>query len=204
MNSLDICPESSKKRVESFSAPTFSSSIQPSLHSETERVINSYRSGSFCSLKKLPSKLKAGEVESLRIKNICRNRCSNPGDAFKASKVNSYFSPLQYQFSDYSKLETQNKTELEYNNLRMQSFSRKPFSYPSRRIKLKNEDIFEDSNFKYPEIGPGMDIIDLKDVIRTDLSKSSQYAHGPFRVGGGYGKSVSQDSMKSYQLVQEW
>ena len=172
--------------------PTFSSSVQPTAFGVTERVINSYRTGSYLSLKKLPNKLSPDEVETSRIANINYNRVVRPEQAFKGAKGGDYFHPLKYQYSDFGKSESLNKLDEEFKNLRIQSFSRKPFRYSSSRLKLKHEDIFEDSNYKHSYIAPSKHLT-LNEVVRPDVAKFSNPNRGPFLTKGGYTRNLIGD-----------
>eukprot|EP01041_Mallomonas_annulata_P003592 gene3592-7136_t len=193
---------------------TFSSSVIPCAYDEQQRVKSSFQSGQFTRLKSLPSKLQPGEIQAAKLKAICENRHSSSKDVFKASTANSFFTPIQYHFSDYGKNDQIKKSDMEYNHLNMQSFSRKSFSYNSSRIKLKNEDIFEDTNYRYPLLGPsGSDPAPIETILRTDLTNSKKFINGPFKINGSQHTNqniVDKDRVFDWirlihsKLVEDW
>lgn len=189
--------------------PTLASitSGKPCAHDEVERILNSFNCGSLNSLKKLPPKLGPGEIASSKLKAMINNRCSNTTDAFKTSSKNSYFEPFKYNFSDYNVEETNAKFEAENKRLGLQSFSRKPFNFSSTRAKMKHEDIFEDSTYKYPLMGPSAEGVNMGSLLRQP-DKSKMLA-GSFSVSGGPARlNKSQiDGCVSHifsKLCQDW
>lgn len=170
-----------------YSNPTFSSAVHESSQLESEIVSHSFRIGSFRSLKKLPTKIKAGEIQVDRLKTIMYNKHAMSKNNFKPPFANKYFEPLRYSSTDYGKLEQIISAENELKRLNLQSFSRKAFSYSSMRSKLKYEDIFEDKTYKYPVMGPNGDFQPIESSLRNDLYDTSKFAAGPFRATSNKG-----------------
>jgi hypothetical protein len=207
----------------SFSAPvsdsvprylshTLSSSSVNSAAAETERITRSFRSGNFYSIKKLPTKFAPGGVEDARKKNIAKTLSDKPISTYKAKVTASYFTPFTYCRTEYNKLKENEREEAQYQRLTTLSFSRKPFTYASSKVRLKNEDLFGDEEYKFPVLGPGRGKMELSHFIREDFADSSKMIHGPFSVVGPRRgeKEVSRDEVALWsreifdKLSEDW
>ena len=133
---------------------TFSSkSSGSSQHAEIERVANSFRSSNFLSLHALPASLRPGGIEESRRTRISSGRSSKPEHIHRVKTNKEYFSPITYSRDEYMKVAADDKMEQQHKQLTSLSFSRKPFTYATSRIRLKNEDIFGDEKYKFPVLG---------------------------------------------------
>ncbi len=151
--------------------PTFSSKTTSYLHAEVERVTNSYRTGSFWSLKKLPDKIEPGKIQTLRIKWQNDNLAVKSNNFVVRSSPSSLPSNrLEYIGTDYHKNEFINRQNLEENRLRLEGSSKKAFFPASNRIKDKFEDIFENPNFQYPYMGPSKGALQFDRMLRNGKS----------------------------------
>ena len=156
--------------------PTLSSSL-PYYGNELERIRNSYRCGSWYSIKTLPSKLGTGTIRLARKERITDNLVSNRvKDAFKpASKRSENFHRSEYigdasvdgcycsywfdvsqscsfthsTGTDFEKMRSMNNYWMEDQNRKTYSFSRKPFIITSR-VRSLTEDIFFDPDYRVP------------------------------------------------------
>ena len=119
-------------------------------------MVNSFRGSNFLSLHKLPATIKPGAIEESKRKSISSGRSSKPESVYRSqskSVQSGYFTPVTYSRDEYMKVNKNDKTERQYKELTSLSFSRKPFTYATSRIRLKNEDIFGDEKYKFPVLG---------------------------------------------------
>eukprot|EP00602_Paraphysomonas_sp_CaronLab_P003943 CAMPEP_0185018454 /NCGR_PEP_ID=MMETSP1103-20130426/1171_1 /TAXON_ID=36769 /ORGANISM="Paraphysomonas bandaiensis, Strain Caron Lab Isolate" /LENGTH=293 /DNA_ID=CAMNT_0027548267 /DNA_START=393 /DNA_END=1274 /DNA_ORIENTATION=+ len=107
-----------------------------------------------------------------------------PQYTYKANTINHYFTPLSYARTEYNKIAENEREEAQFQRLTTLSFSRKPFTYASSRVRLKNEDIFGNEEYKYPVLGPGHGKVDLSNYVRKDFTDAGKMIHGPFFVVG--------------------
>lgn len=170
--------------VPRYLSQTLSSSSVNSAAAETERITRSFRSGNFYSIKKLPTKFTPGGVEETRKKIIAKTLSEKPLNTYKAKVTASYFTPFTYCRTEYNKLKENEREEAQFQRLTTLSFSRKPFTYATSKVRLKNEDLFGDEEYKFPVLGPGRGKMELSHFIRQDFADSSKMIHGPFSVVG--------------------
>ena len=90
--------------------PTMASVLPPYLYSEIERVKNSYRTGSYNTIKKLPTRLQPGQIRQTRKQNITENLLMNSQNIFKpVSKKNEPFHRPEYIGTDFDKMKNLHK-----------------------------------------------------------------------------------------------
>ena len=180
---------------------------------EAERITRSFRSGNFYSIKKLPTKFAPGGVEDSRKKHIAKTLSNKPSSTYKARITDSYFTPFTYSRTEYNKVKENEREEAQYQRLTTLSFSRKPFTYASSKIRLKNEDLFGDEEYKFPVLGPGKGKLELSHYTRQDFTDASKMIHGPFAVVGprrGGDVEVSREDVSIWskeifdQLAEDW
>lgn len=182
--------------VPGYLRQTVSSMSTSSCSSESERITKSFRSGSFYSIKKLPSRLIPGGVDESRKVNIAKSLSEKPVCTYKAHTVPVYFTPITYSRTEYNKLAENEREEAQFQRLTTLSFSRKPFTYSSSKVRLKNEDIFGNEEYKYPILGPGKGISELSSFVRQDFTNAEKMIHGPFFVlGKGRDREASRDDI---------
>lgn len=88
------------------------------------------------------------------------------------------------------------REEAQFQRLTTLSFSRKPFTYSSSKVRLKNEDIFGNEEYKYPILGPGKGVSELSSFVRQDFTNADKMIHGPFFVlGKGRDREASRDDI---------
>lgn len=162
-----------------YATPTFASSLPRYQRGELERIRNSFHKGSHFTVRSLPSNLAPGEVHSQRIRRIGENLSSKPENTYKASVTPHYFGKLHYQYNDFLKETDLHKDHVEEERVKVDTWSRKPFS-TTNRVKLKHEESFSDSNYKFSNHGPGTGVPKLETMIRTDLNDSSKFLNGKF------------------------
>jgi hypothetical protein len=182
--------------VPGYLRQTVSSISTSNCASESERIAKSFRSGTFHSIKKLPSRLVPGGVEESRRVNIAQSLSNKPVTTYKAHTVPVYFTPITYSRTEYNKLAENEREEAQFQRLTTLSFSRKPFTYSSSKVRLKNEDIFGNEEYKYPILGPGKGVSELSSFVRQDFTNAEKMIHGPFFVlGKGRDREASRDDI---------
>jgi hypothetical protein len=191
--------EFAQSQIPGYLRQTVSSMTTSSCSSESERIAKSFRSGSFYSIKKLPTRLLPGVVDESRKVNIAESLSNKPFAPYKASVVPVYFTPITYSRTEYNKLAENEREEAQFQRLTTLSFSRKPFTYSSSKVRLKNEDIFGNEEYKYPILGPGKGISELSSFVRQDFTNAEKMIHGPFFVlGKGRDREASRDDIYSW------
>lgn len=181
-----------------------------SQHAEIERVANSFRSCNFLSLNALPTTIKPGGIEESRRKRISSGRSSKPEHIHRMRVNKDYFTPITYSRDEYMKVAADEKMERHYKQLTSLSFSRKPFTYATSRIRLKNEDIFGDEKYKFPVLGPGAGVTELETVVRTDFTDATKMLHGAFFVPARVQQEFPRDELGLWckeiytRLSEDW
>mmetsp|Transcript_13250 Transcript_13250/g.21699 ORF Transcript_13250/g.21699 Transcript_13250/m.21699 type:complete len:425 (+) Transcript_13250:72-1346(+) len=166
---------------------TISSSNVTNQQDEASRIRNSFSGVHFSSVKTLPSLFKPGAVTESRRVNANNNINSLSDTAPRGKKpvtTNGMFSPLKYKSSEYKKEIADKRENERVKRINGLAFSRKPFTYTSSPLRLKNEDLFGDETYSFPAPDPGKGVIDIKDCVRTDFIDGSKFLHGPFAVSG--------------------
>ena len=162
-----------------YATPTFSSSLSKYNRGEAERIRNTFRNGSMCTLRELPTTFAPGKVDDVRNTRIIGNLNSKPAHVYKAPVLPHCFSKVQYYFNDYTKESDLRKCNIEEERVKIDCWSRKPFNTTSR-LKLKHEEVFCDSNYKFLDCGGPTGIPKLETIVRPDLNDSKKYLNGQF------------------------
>jgi hypothetical protein len=90
--------------------PTMASVLPPYLCGEVERVRNSYRTGSYCSIKKLPTNMQPGQIRQTRKQQITENLLINSHNIFKpAANRNEPFHRPEYVGTDFDKMKNMHR-----------------------------------------------------------------------------------------------
>jgi len=176
---------------------TVASSLPPYLNVEVERVANSYRCGSYWSLKKLPNKMRAGNVQLSRKDHTMENLLGKAAGPFVVKSIQKESAMPKFMANDFHRLEDISRNHLESERLRMYSDIRKPFQTSSTRIKTKYEDTFEDLGYQFPYTGPGQCLRGLDAMVRTDVVDESKFLMGAFHLSTGRPEV-------SHRLTKEW
>ena len=197
LDSMIESMQGQKEEPPAYMKQTWASTRPNCGNDESERVRNSFRTGSWWTIKKLPADLAAGNVENARKRNVIKNRLGKREFQYKAMTVTNYFTPMQYQYSDFDKADMNEKNERERSQMKMTSFNREPFSV-SNRIKTRTEDTFSDKEYKVPYMGPGADKLNMSQITRADTFNVSQFTAGPFNPAGKKQSDVTRS------LIREW
>eukprot|EP01032_Pedospumella_encystans_P009879 gene9879-11593_t len=149
--------------------PTMASVLPPFLGGETERVRNSYRTGSYNTIKRLPDQIQPGHIRQNRKQHITENLLLNSNNVFKPTSIkrNEPFHRPQYIGTDFDKMKNVNRYWQDEERVQTDSLSRKPFVITSR-IRSKTEDIFHDPEYKFPGMGPGTGLKKLENMVRDN------------------------------------
>lgn len=180
----DNIPSPNENQIPGYLRHTLSSLTTSACSTESERIQKSFRSGSFYSIKQLPSRLVPGGINESRRVNIAKSLSNKPTNIYRAHIVPNYFTPITYSRTEYNKVAENEREEAQFQRLTTLSFSRKPFTYSSSKVRLKNEDIFGNEEYKYPILGPGKGIMELSSFVRQDFTNAEKMIHGPFFVLG--------------------
>jgi hypothetical protein len=90
--------------------PTMASVLPPYLCGEVERVRNSYRTGSYNSIKKLPTNIQPGQIRQTRKQHITENLLINSNNVFKpAANRNEPFHKPEYVGTDFDKMKNMHR-----------------------------------------------------------------------------------------------
>jgi hypothetical protein len=188
----------------SYGMSTVSSNLPPYQHGEIERIRNSYSTGTFRTIKKLPNCMETNAVQCISKKYTLENRILTCEKNFKpASRLKAHdFHPQRHITMNYEKGSYINQYVVEEEKIRTDSYSRKPFVV-SERIRGKFEDIFGNPNYAYPKMGPGGIKIDLEDVVRFDPSRSNRVQLGSL-YAGRFHIAAQRLSHECQMQVQDW
>jgi hypothetical protein len=163
---------------------TVASMSMNSANSESDHIAKSFKGGSHYSIKKLPNQFIPGGILESRKVSIANSLAAKPDRIYKPSVTTKYFTPITYSRTEYNKVAENEREEAQFQRLTTLSFSRKPFTYASSRVRLKNEDIFGNEEYKYPILGPGHGIMELGQFVRQDFTDRAKMIYGPFFVLG--------------------
>jgi len=146
--------------------PTMASVLPPFLGGETERVRNSYRTGSYNTIKRLPDQIQPGHIRQNRKQHITENLLLNSNNVFKPTSIkrNELLHRPEYIGTDFDKMKNVNRYWQDEERVQTDSLSRKPFVITSR-IRSKTEDIFHDPEYKFPGMGPGTGLKKLENMV---------------------------------------
>lgn len=146
--------------------PTVSSNTVGYRNAEVECIANSYRAGSYCSLKKLPDKIAAGEICQQKLRLTSENLFAKPSSEFVVRTNSTKITDFDYMGTDYQKFDDLKRNRQEENRLRIEGNSKKPFVPSSCKIKDRYEDMFENIGYRFPYMGPSSGKIGLEDYLR--------------------------------------
>lgn len=113
-----------EESIPRYQKGTMASQVSSSSHAEVERIANSFRTNSFHSVKKLPSKFKPGAIEASKLRNIANSKISYRDQPYQAEVIKKYFTPLQYSRTEYNKINEIIRSEKLFRRITEQSFSR--------------------------------------------------------------------------------
>lgn len=106
----DQIPMNHAAPLANYMQPTMASVLPPYLQGEIERVRNSYRTGSYNSIKRLPTSLLPGQIRENRKQHITENLLLNSTNVFKPSSIkNEPFQRPEYIGTDYDKMKNLHK-----------------------------------------------------------------------------------------------
>lgn len=193
-----------------YMTPTMASVLPPYLCGEVERVKNSYRTGSYNSIKKLPTNLEAGQIRQTRKQHITENLLINSNNVFKPSSIlkNEPFHKPEYIGTDFDKMKNLHKYVQDEEKIQTDSLSRKPFVIQSR-IRAKTEDIFHDPEYRFPGMGPGTGLKRLESMVRDNSEEDKIILEPGYvlesKLNATSGLQVKEWTQKIHtKLVKDW
>lgn len=149
---------------------TISSSAPSNSQMVLERISASFRSGSYSSIKKLPSKLKHREVLLAQIDHVGENKLFK--SPFYPSSVRSgQFTTHRHLGSAYDLAKIKQQQQADLNKLITDSSCRKPFVIQSRVRNKYLEDIFYDPSYKFPVPEEGGKNVGMESLLRAGTRK---------------------------------
>lgn len=205
-----IQPQPVDSSYAGYMAPTMASVLPPYLCGEVERVRNSYRTGSYNSIKQLPTNLQAGQIRQTRKQHITENLLINSNNVFKPASVlkNEPFHKPEYIGTDFEKMKNLHKYLLDEEKVQTDSLSRKPFVIQSR-IRAKTEDIFHDPEYRFPGMGPGTGLKKMENMLRDNSDDDKIILEPGYilqsKLNAASGLQVKEWTQKIHaKLVRDW
>jgi len=172
-------------------------------YNEGERVRNSFRTGSFWSLKKLPAKIEPGEITKQRKVQTSQNLSARPDRVNLASQSGPLSSRAEkYVGTQFDKPDMLRKLRVDEEKYQCDMFSRKVFTVPAQMKTHRG------ANFVSPEFGPGAAVAD--DCLARKPGEST-FLHGPFYQNvPAVAKEIPRTQAKGWvkslyeQLAEDW
>lgn len=141
-------------------------------YNEAERVRNSFRTGSYWSLKKLPAKIEPGEVSKQRKVQTSQNLVSRPDHVKLATQSGPLSTRAEkYVGSQYDKPDVLRRLRVDEEKYQCDAFSRRVFTVPAQMRTHKG------ANFVSPEFGAGAAV--AADCLARKPNEST-FLYGPF------------------------
>ena len=197
---------------------TFCSTLPSTSYEEVDRIRNSFRTGSYWSIKKLPSKFAAGNINNIRKHHTQQNLSEKPENVFHTVATKSFvgnergcFEQTKYVSLDYEKVADLHKGNVQAELNQVDSLGRRPFK-TKMRAPIKSEDQFGD-----PIISDGTmtsaastGIVLPDKIFRADFTDGDKFKHGPFYLYFKKNGEVSRHSVEKWtpalfkQLQKDW
>lgn len=196
--------------------PNFSSLLPAYANAETDHIRSAFGHSNYTAIQKLPARIAHQSVNRARLEQMDTNRLSIPGssslvassDELSTSSVcsnksprekaktaaatmkNGFFQPLEYSPSPYGLVDELSQLERLASHAQRSSISGAPFVSSSNGGKLKYEDSFGDTGFRYPHLAEAS--LPLKEMSKKNrrLGCARSVLVGEPRGFGGFGGGV--------------
>lgn len=197
---------------------TFCSTLPSTSYEEVDRIRNSFRTGSYWSIKKLPSKFAAGSISNLRKRHTQQNLLEKPEDVFHTVSSKSFvgnergcFEQTKYVSSDYGKLSDLHKGAVQAETNEIDAVGRRPFK-TKMRAPIKSEDQFgdpiisDDTLIRAASTGK----VSSDKIFRADFTDGDKFRYGPFHLYFKKNGEASRQSIEKWtpalfkQLQKDW
>jgi len=217
-NTIDNTNTINDQQQPNYLKQTFCSTLPSTSYEEVSRIRNSFRTGSYWSIKKLPSKFAAGSVNNLRKHYTQQNLLEKPENVFHTVATKSFignergcFEQTKYVSLDYEKVSDLNKGNIQAEMNDIEAVGRRPFK-TKMRAPIKSEDQFGD-----PIVSDGLlttaastgKVLSDK-IFRADFTDGDKFRYGPFYLYFKKNGEVSRHSVEKWtpalfkQLQKDW
>lgn len=166
------------KPIPRYMMPNFSSLLPAYANAEADHIRSAFARTHHASIQKLPARLAPQAVNRARLEQMDANRLSLPGEGVPAGSdlstssvypnksprtkaktaaattttKNGYFQPLEYAPSPFNLPDELAQLERLQSHAHRSAISGTPFVSSSKAAKLKYEDSFGDTRFRYPHL----------------------------------------------------
>ncbi|KAG7376301.1 hypothetical protein PHYPSEUDO_013784 [Phytophthora pseudosyringae] len=194
-------PEQTAKMPPRYMRPTFSSILPEYANSEADQIRKAFGAGSYANIQKMPARLRNNAVNQARFEKMNENRLTQPKTGKNATK-NGLFNKFEYTPSRFSLADGQAQMERLRSEAKRTEISGQDFVSGGAAARLKHEDAFGATNFRYPHMhAPCPDINEERKHKRRVEDK--KILHGAF-VPCGQRPPVDAVTRKLIpQIIQE-
>lgn len=192
--------------VPHYMLPNFASILPEYANSEADKIRESFSTGNYSAISKIPNSICPDNVNSARYQSIDQNRKSSAlnqaGKKAATSYTRNLFQEFEYVPSRYSLAdELRSKSRVEKERKRL-DIGGKDFVCSSNAVKLKHEDGFEDKSQKFPYMSEPFEGAQ-EQMMRAKWLEDSKVLHGAF-VPSGMGHTLEKPTRTTLpQMVQE-
>ncbi|KAL4176341.1 hypothetical protein KRP22_001292 [Phytophthora ramorum] len=134
-----------------YMRPTFSSILPEYANAETDQIRKAFVAGNYANIQKIPARLKNNAVNQARFEKMNENRLTQP-KARKNATQNGLFNKFEYTPSRFSLADGQVHMERLRSEAKRTEISGQDFVSGCGAARLKHEDAFGATNFRYPHM----------------------------------------------------
>ncbi|OWZ13306.1 hypothetical protein PHMEG_00013390 [Phytophthora megakarya] len=134
-----------------YMRPTFSSILPEYANSEADQIRKAFGTGNYSNIQKIPVRLQNNAVNQARFEKMNENRLLQPKTGKIATK-NGLFNKFEYIPSRFNLTNGQAHMERLRSEAKRTEISGQNFVSGSAAVRLKHEDAFGATNFRYPHM----------------------------------------------------
>jgi len=134
-----------------YMRPTFSSILPEYANSEADQIRKAFVAGNYANIHKIPARLHNNAVNQARFEKMNENRLTQPKTG-KIATSNGLFNKFEYTPSRFSLADGQAHMERLQSEAKRTEISGQDFVSGCAAARLKHEDAFGTSNFRYPHL----------------------------------------------------
>ncbi|POM60957.1 hypothetical protein PHPALM_30104 [Phytophthora palmivora] len=158
--------------------PTFSSILPEYANAEADQIRKAFGAGNYANIQKIPARLQNNAVNQARFEKMNENRLMQPKAGKNVTK-NGLFNKFEYTPSRSSLTNGQAHMERLRSEAKRTEISGQNFVSGSAAARLKHEDAFGATNFRYPHMHePYPDLQEEKKRMR--YLEEKKILHGAF------------------------
>ncbi|KAE8890063.1 hypothetical protein PF005_g3169 [Phytophthora fragariae] len=146
--SLQRAPSKTPPR---YMRPTFSSILPEYANAEADQIRKAFVAGNYANIQKIPARIQNNAVNQARFEKMNENRLTQP-KAGKSITRNGLFTKFEYTPSRFSLADGQAHLERLRSEAKRTEISGQDFVSGSAAARLKHEDAFGATNFRYPHL----------------------------------------------------